>query len=116
MGSIRLFFRGFILFLACYTTLAQPGMPPCWLEKHACESHPHFSQHQAETPHSHEYLFDLSQAQAAQDLSLVLAPVSLLIAALFGTRILRKMCLPILDGFFWIYSFDPPPPRFSFSF
>jgi hypothetical protein len=115
MGLIRLFPRAFILFLAGYTTLAQPGLPPCWVEKHACESHPHFSRHQAETSHSHEYLFDLSQSQVAQDLSPLLFPVSLLLAALFTTRILRKMCLPVINRFFWIDLFDPPPPRFFYS-
>ena len=56
----------FVVCMAAYTIFAQPGMPPCWLEKTACEIHPHFSREQEEDPHhSHLYLIDLSLGLAA---------------------------------------------------
>jgi hypothetical protein len=107
----RVFATGFLLFLAGYTMLAQPGIPSCWLEKRTCEAHPHFNKHHAETPHSHDYLFELVQSLDAPDLSSILIPVSLLIAALFSIKIFRDLASSVLIGMVWFFSIDPPPPR-----
>jgi hypothetical protein len=108
-------FRVFIIFWAGYTALAQPGLPPCWLEARACEFHPHFSQRHAETPHTHQYLFDLAKATASLGLPNFLIPVSLLIELLFPSLLLHKVAGPVVIGQTWIAPLEPPPPRASFS-
>jgi hypothetical protein len=110
-----LFNRVFLLVWAGYIALAQPGVPACWLEAHACEFHVHFSQHHAETPHSHSYLFDLANAQGAPGLSPLLIPVGLLIALLFNSRFFRMFGMPVLAESSWKFLGEPPPPRFLHS-
>jgi hypothetical protein len=100
---------------AFYTVLAQPGLPPCWLESRACEFHPHFSRHHAETPHTHDYLFDLAKTTTVQGLHILLIPISLLIELLFLSPLLRKELSPALIERIWISLLDPPPPRFACS-
>jgi hypothetical protein len=48
------------------TMIAPPGIPACWLESEPCEVHVHFSHEQAETPHTHYFLIDLTLATASQ--------------------------------------------------
>jgi hypothetical protein len=95
--------------------VAQPGVPSCWLEKHACAVHAHLNHHQAETPHTHDYLFDLAQTQTTPALPFLQIPVSLLIAALFSTQILRELGIPLVYELFWSFRVEPPPPRLLFS-
>ncbi len=108
---IRGGYRLFILVWAGYTMLAQPGIPACWLEKHACEIHIHLSQRQAEHPHSHGYLFDLANADGASALPSVIIPLSLLFLLLFGMRIMRAISLPLTGETAWVSRLEPPPPR-----
>ncbi len=108
--------RLLIIMLAGYMALAQPGLPPCWLQAHACEVHPHFSKHHAETPHSHGYLLDLAKANAAQGLVSPLIPAGLLIELLSLGLFLRSTLGPDILEQAWIPLLEPPPPRASLSF
>ncbi len=114
-GLPRFLSRLFILAWAGYTALAQPGVPACWLEAHPCEVHIHFSQHQAETPHSHGYLLDLAGAQGAPGLANPVTPIGLLIGLLFSSQVLRELAFPSLAAFLWKSPPEPPPPRCAFS-
>jgi hypothetical protein len=100
-----------ILFWAGYTALAQPGVPPCWLEKQPCQVHIHFSKAQESHPHTHEYLFDLTRATGAQALATVLLPAGLLIELLMASFIFRKLHRPLLVKHSWAALPVPPPPR-----
>ncbi len=111
----RLTLRVFTLVWAGYTALAQPGLPACWLERHACEIHIHLSKEQAESPHSHGYLFDLASADGAPALPSLLIPVGLLLALLFGRLVLRELISPMPAQAIWESLLEPPPPRFLIS-
>jgi hypothetical protein len=111
----RLTLRVFTLFWSGYTILAQPGLPACWLERHACEIHMHLSKEQAESPHSHGYLFDLASADGAPALPSVLIAVNLLLALLFGRLILRELISPMPAQALWESLVESPPPRFPIS-
>jgi len=106
-------FKTFIVIWAAWLVLAQPGLPACWLESRPCETHLHFGSGHAGHPHSHEYLFDLSRAQASQGLPVQVIPAALLLALLFSTGILRSPAgLPLFRRQrSWLP--DPPPPRAS---
>ncbi len=106
--TIRLLLVGW----AASVSLAQPGLPACWLEVNACETHIHFNKHHAETPHSHEYLFDLTNVTSAQALPNLLLPIFLLARLLFSNNLL----LPgsrntYLYQRMWGFKPDPHPPR-----
>jgi hypothetical protein len=107
--------RFFVFLWIGYISLTQPGLPACWLEVHACEIHVHFSQHQAEIPHSHDYLLDLAKAQGAPALPTLLIPASLLIALLFDSRVFRQVIFPVIEKYFCKTLPDLPPPRASIS-
>jgi hypothetical protein len=109
----RNLFRASIFLWIGYIALAQPGIPACWLEAHACEIHIHFSKHQAETPHSHDYLLDLAKAQGAPALPTLLIPASLLIALLSCSRVFRQVVFPVTEKYFWKALPDLPPPRLA---
>jgi hypothetical protein len=111
----RLTLRVFIIIWAGYTALAQPGLPPCWLEARACEIHPHFSKEHAESPHTHGYLFDLAKATASAALPILLIPVSLLIELLSLSPLLRRTGNPAVIEWNWISPLEPPPPRASIT-
>jgi hypothetical protein len=111
----RNLFRTSIFLWIGYIALTQPGLPACWLEAHACEIHVHFSVHQAEIPHSHDYLLDLTKAQGASVLPSLLIPAGFLIALLFGSRIFRQVVFPLIENFFWNTLPDLPPPRLALS-
>ncbi len=100
---------------AGYTALAQPGLPPCWLEAQACKIHPHISQQHSESNHTHDYLFDLAKAVAALGLPIVWVPASVLIYLLFLSPFIKIDIDRILDKREWVNSPEPPPPRLSFS-
>jgi hypothetical protein len=111
----RFILRVLIIIWAGYTALAQPGLPPCWLEARACEIHPHFSRQHAESPHPHDYLFDLAEATASAALPILLIPMSLLIELLFLSPLLRTTGSPAVIEWTWVSPLEPPPPRGSFS-
>jgi hypothetical protein len=111
----RLTIRVFTLVWAGYTVLAQPGIPACWLERHACEIHIHLSEEQAKNPHTHGYLFDLASADGAPALPSLLIPLNLLLALLFGRLVLRELISPMPAHTLWEAYLDPPPPRFPIS-
>jgi hypothetical protein len=111
----RLTLRVFTLVWAGYTALAQPGIPACWLERHACEIHMHFSKEQADSPHSHGYLFDLASAEGASALPTLLIPVGLLLALLFGSLVLRELVSPTPAQALWESLVESPPPRLAIS-
>lgn len=102
---------GFWVFLAIYMSFAQPGIPPCWLKARACEIHVHLSKQHEETPHPHDYLFDLSKTNSVPVLPTLLVPISLILANLFDSRIFRQLFTPLLVCFDPYISLDPPPPR-----
>ena len=112
---MRIRFPALIVTLAFYIALAQPGMPACWLEAQPCEAHVHFDKTQAGSPHSHDYLFDLSKVQDSPGVSLLFIPISLLITLLFLVQVSREIPNLTLGGRGWVSSPDSPPPRFSFS-
>ena len=60
----RLSLAAILVFLAGLTTLAQPGLCPCWLIGDVRTNHPHFDVH-PERPHHHNYLFEMFPAGVA---------------------------------------------------
>jgi hypothetical protein len=104
-------YRLILLAWASYTALAQPGIPACWLEKHACEIHIHLSQQQAESPHTHSYLFDLANADGAAALASIFIPLNILFLLMFSTPITRCFALPLSGESPWASQLEPPPPR-----
>jgi hypothetical protein len=103
--------RFFILFLIAYSFFAQPGMPPCWLMRHPCEIHPHFNKFMEAMPHSHNYLFDMTQGQATVVVPLLLIPASLLFLLLFLVEIWRDLSQIHGWGAEWNNMVELPPPR-----
>jgi hypothetical protein len=104
-----------ILLIAGWMALAGPGVPACWLEPRPCELHLHFGSEHAGSPHSHDYLFDLTRAQAVSGLPVLLIPVSLLLALLFQTALFRGLAGLPLFHLQRALSPEPPPPRMFFS-
>ena len=108
-----LFIRIVLLIWAVYTMAAPPGLPACWLEKEPCEFHTHFIQEQAETPHSHFYLYDLTLGMASQPYPFVFLASSmlLLLLSLSGAKFrqLRGSSTPLPAG--WESTPEPPPPK-----
>jgi hypothetical protein len=102
-----------ILIWVIFTIIAPPGLPSCWMEREPCEVHPHFNQKQAETPHSHFYLIDLSLGLASQPYPFLSAASILLIALLAasGAKARRDMILPFFTGHRWLAAPEPPPPK-----
>ena len=100
---------------ALFTIFAPPGLPACWLEKVPCEFHTHFSEEQAETPHSHYYLIDLTEGTAAQPQSLVPVEAALLVIALSisGAKIRQKNHRSAFARCEWALIPEPPPPRLT---
>jgi len=103
-----------LLFLAFYTTLAQPGLPACWLQADPCANHPHFNRNPY-AEHDHEYLRLQALSLANVVLPTSLVPASLLIQFLGWTNITRMTTRLILSSKSWGLPPDPPPPRASFS-
>lgn len=101
--------------LAVFLSLAQPGLPACWLQAQSCRVHPHFSAEQAHVPHSHNYLFDLTITTGAPALPVPVIPVTLLIALLALGLLLPRLSAhtPRAEG--WANLLEPPPPRGAFS-
>jgi hypothetical protein len=102
-----------LLFLAFYIALAQPGLPPCWMEAKPCAHHPHFNVNPL-SDHNHDYLRMDTLSLGAVVITTSLVPVSLLILSLWLTSITRMMTGVILISKSWRLAPDPPPPRFSF--
>jgi len=108
-----LFLRLALLLWAIYTTLTPPGLPACWLEKVPCEIHVHFSVDQAETPHTHFYLFDLAMGMGSQPYPFLAFTCTLLIALLAasGPKLWRKNNSPDFGKYGWNPVPEPPPPK-----
>jgi len=116
MSIIRLFFLRLALVLwAVYTMFAPPGLPACWMEKEPCEFHTHFSQEQAETPHTHYYLIDLTLGTAAQPQPFVHLKTALLLLflSLSGVKFWRAMHRSALLRRDWTIIPELPPPKLS---
>lgn len=103
-----------LFFLAFYTVLAQPGLPPCWLEAEPCANHAHVDQN-PDTDHDHEYLRlqALFQASVVIPTSLAIAGALILISG--WTSITRMIAGVIVTSKRWGLAPDPPPPRPSLS-
>jgi hypothetical protein len=103
-----------VLWAVC-TMFAPPGLPACWLEQQPCEFHVHFSQEQAETPHTHFYLIDLAQGMAAQPLPFVHLETAwlLLLLSLSGVKLWWKNNRSSFSRCDWALIPEPPPPRHS---
>jgi len=107
-----------ILLWAFYTMFAQPGLPACWLEQQPCEYHVHFGGHQAQFPHTHFYLIDLSLGVAAQPAPLAQVSSTLLVLflSLSGVKLWQRKNAAMLNGSGWMMDPEPPPPKLSLSF
>jgi hypothetical protein len=99
----------FTIFLAVYTFFAPAGLPSCWLEKKACEIHPHPGGH-AELPHSHEYLFEDMQADGVAIPEQAI-PTGLLLRFLQQVSISWRLYQPEYSSMVWSALFEPPPPK-----
>jgi hypothetical protein len=106
-----------ILLWAVYTMFAQPGLPACWLEQQPCEYHVHFGGHQAQMPHTHFYLIDLSQGMAAQPAPLVQVSSTLLVLflSLSGVKLWQRKHATTLNASGWMTRPESPPPKFDLS-
>jgi hypothetical protein len=102
-------FRWLIIFWALFTFFAQPGTPACWLEKTACEAHPHPDGH-PERPHSHQYLFDDTQSTSSTVPQRTI-PAWQYLKMLRENSIARQLHQPAITLHGWEVSFEPPPPR-----
>ena len=107
--------RGSILFWTVIMAFAQPGLPACWAMAHACEYHPHLSEHQANTPHTHDYLYDDASASGIQLPPVLRIPLSVLIAGLFTVNIWRWIVFQHCWGIRWRQNPETPPPRWMLS-
>jgi hypothetical protein len=106
---MSLFLRLLGTFWLFYLILAQPGLPACWLEKNACEAHPHPGGHAA-VPHTHEYLFEDVQT-ASPALPVRLIPARLLLEFLAQAGLWWQVSLEDTRSGGWFTLLDPPPPR-----
>ena len=114
MSTIRrLFIRLALAVWALCTMFAPPGLPGCWLEKQPCEFHVHFSQEQAETPHTHYYLIDLTLGTAGQPQPFVHLETALLLLclSLSGLKLWRSVSRSALSRRDWTMVPELPPPR-----
>jgi hypothetical protein len=111
------FIRLAILLWAVYTMFAQPGLPAFWLDQQPCEYHVHFGGHQAQLPHTHFYLIDLSQGMAAQPAPLAQVSSTLLVLflALSGVMLWQRQYAVGLHGSGWMTTPEPPPPKFTYT-
>jgi hypothetical protein len=106
------FYQILLIIWALYMILAQPGLPACWLEARSCAAHTHFSKEQEETPHSHEYLFDLAQGQAdAVPPPVIHGRLLVLMLALASGRVCFKILWPVAFGTGQSITPDAPPPK-----
>jgi hypothetical protein len=96
---------------------APPGLPACWLEKEPCEFHTHFSQEQAETPHTHYYLIDLTLGTSTQPVPFVNFESGLLVLllSLSGLKLWHKETAEALRRSGWAFTPEPPPPKLFLS-
>jgi hypothetical protein len=76
--------RALILFLIFLNVAAPPGLCPCWLHPQVETVHLHFSKEHAESEHSHDYLFHLSQTTGVDFYRLAILPDHLLVAIAFA--------------------------------
>jgi hypothetical protein len=113
--GFRPFLRVLVGLWLCYTALAQPGLPACWLQAKACQIHPHFTGEHAGGPHTHDYLFDLTKTIASSGLAVVLIPISLLIGIMLANLLHFITAYPPLIKRSWIALLEPPPPRLAIS-
>jgi hypothetical protein len=100
-----------LVFLAALTSLAQPGLCPCWLVADLEEFHPHpGGDDQAEFPHSHAYLHEIFQAQPAG-----MAPALVTARAFVAELTARTLWQRLLEGHAWSAGWgdrpEHPPPR-----
>jgi hypothetical protein len=102
-----------LLLWAIYTTLTPPGLPACWLEKVPCEFHTHFSEEQAETPHTHFYLFDLAMGMGSQPYPFLAYSCTVMVAllAMSGPKLWRRNKSPAFGKLGWNAIPEPPPPK-----
>ncbi len=115
----RAFFRLSLLVWAGIIIIAPPGIPACWLESEPCAIHVHFSQEQAETPHTHYYLIDLTLATAAEPYPFPIFETFFLILMLSLSGLLswQNRNSDSTNGKGWYFSPESPPPKsplFSF--
>jgi len=107
-----------ILMWVMLTTFAPPGLPSCWIERVPCEIHTHFNEHQAQSPHSHFYLIDLSLGLASQPYPFlsVSATIFISLLAASGAKVRRGIILHFFSNLRWKAAPEPPPPKtFLFS-
>jgi len=98
-----------LAFLAALTSLAQPGLCPCWLIADAVHPHPG-GRAQADHPHPHGYLFEMFQAQPA-----AIAPALVTARALVNDLAAQALWQTLIErrtgAAGWGGPPDHPPPR-----
>jgi len=80
-------FSALFIFLAILTALAPPGLCPCWLNPEVKTVHPHLSEKQAESEHSHDYLLQISQTNGIEMIPSMITPATVWIALAFAGSI-----------------------------
>jgi len=103
------------IFLAGYTSLAQPGLCPCWLMRDVRRYHPHVDRH-PEHPHSHGYLLDLFNAEAVAVAPSLPIPAQTLILLLALGGLWRRIGHLAESVTPWIAPPPTPPQRLAASF
>jgi hypothetical protein len=92
------------------TALAPFGLCPCWLYLHVEQFHPH-SPGQAAHPHSHDYLHEIYQSQAAAAIPAAVLPAAVFVLLLAGLPRWRPLPQLAPRGAGWNSPVDAPPPR-----
>lgn len=100
-----------LIIFAIFIALTPPGLCPCWLNPHVDSYHIHLSKEHAESEHSHDYLFQLSQTTHPIVAPLPITPVSLWIYLLAVSGVWRVLAHVLSGGQKWQATPPLPPPR-----
>jgi hypothetical protein len=105
-------FRLSLIVVSLLVTLMPPGLCPCWLMEDVRALHPHPGGF-PDSPHDHDYLFEIFQAQPVAAAELTPNPVGALIEQLLGGSVWHTRRSSVLWAPAWHSSPPTPPPRFS---
>ena len=96
--------------LAMSTAIAPVGLCACWLNPDLETVHPHLFG-QADRPHSHDYLYQISLATMADVLPVSVILAAALIALLGLAPLWWAVDRPAANQVFWQVRPPLPPPR-----
>ena len=99
-----------LIALAMSTSVAPVGLCACWLNPDLETVHPHLFR-QADKPHSHDYLYQISSATMADALPVAVILAAVLVALLGLTDLWWVVEHPTIDNPFWQALPPHPPPR-----